>query len=163
MHVRDEGKILFDRHSWLSEQLNSLAGQKADPSLTYRWAGREVERYRDLARFNGIYHFAFARLYSISRAVAIGITVEKGDPQYGKDEPFSWIAAQFPALTDPAQRLSALRAFREIEGGYDQLSRPFDDRGADVEMRQAVADLEALLSSTDELETDSPRDLRLHR
>jgi predicted nucleotidyltransferase len=163
MHVRDEGKILFDRHRWLSEQLDSLVGQKADPTLTYRWASREVERYRDLARFNGIYHFAFARLYSISRAVAIGITVEKGDPQYGKDEPFSWIAAQFPALADPVQRLSALRAFREIEGGYDQLSPPFDDRGADLEMRQAVADLEALLSSTDELETDSAGDLRLHR
>lgn len=163
IHVRDEGKVLFDRHRWLTEQLESLAGQRADPSLTYRWASQEVARYRDLARFNGIYHFAFARLYSISRAVAIGITVEKGDPQYGKDEPFTWIAAQLPTLRDPVQRLSALRAFREIEGGYDQLSPPFDDRGADSEMRQAVADLEALLSVTDELKTDSAGDLQLHR
>ncbi|MBS0549185.1 MAG: nucleotidyltransferase domain-containing protein [Proteobacteria bacterium] len=163
MHIRDEGKVLFDRNDWLSQHLDSLAGQTADPSPTYRWASREVERYRDLARFNGIYHFAFARLYSVSRAVAIGITVEKGDPRYGKDEPFSWIATRYPALTDPAQRLSALRAFREIEGGYDQLSPPFDDRGADVEMRQAVADLEALLSSTDGFETDRAGGLQLRR
>lgn len=163
MHARDEGEVLFDRHGWLSKQLQSLTGQNADPSLTYRWASREVERYRDLARFNGIYHFAFARLYSISRAVAIGITVERGDPQYGKDEPFSWIATQLPSLTDSAQRLSALRAFREIEGGYDQLSPPFDDRDADQEMRQAVADLEALLSSTDELETNSAGDFQFRR
>jgi predicted nucleotidyltransferase len=163
IHVRDEGKVLFDRDRWLTEQLQSLAGQRADPSSTYRWANQEVARYRDLARFNGIYHFAFARLYSISRAVAIGITVDKGDPQYGKDEPFSWIATELPTLRDPVKRLSALRAFREIEGGYDQLARPFDDRGADSEMRQAVADLETLLSATDELKTDSTGDLRLHR
>lgn len=163
VHVRDEGKILFDRHEWLADQLGSLVGLDADTSLTYRWASKEVERYRDLAPFNGIYHFAFARLYSISRAVAIGITVEKGDPQYGKDEPFSWIATQFPTLTDSVLRLSALRAFREIEGGYDGVSPPFDDRGADTEMRQAVADLESLLSATDEFQTDSPGDLQPHR
>lgn len=151
IHVRDEGKVLFDRHGWLSGQLESLVGQKADPAPTYQWANREIERYRNLARFNGIYHFALARLYSIARAVAIGITVDKGEPQYGKDEPFSWIAIQYPALADPALRLSSLRAFREIEGGYDRVSPPFDDRGADSEMRQAVADLETLLDATNEL------------
>src|SRR5215203_6506078 len=36
IHVRDEGKILFDRHSWLTEQLESLDGQRANAALTYR-------------------------------------------------------------------------------------------------------------------------------
>jgi len=165
IHVRDEGKILFDRDGWLSDHLNSIAGLQADPSATYRWASREVNRYRDLARFNGIYHFAFARLYSISRAVAIGITVQNDDPQYGKDEPFSWVATNVPTLANSVLRLSSLRSFREMEGGYDQFVPPFDDRGAHSEMRQAVTDLDALLAAADEFETktSSAGDLRLHR
>lgn len=163
IHVRDEGKVLFDRRGWLGEQLAALAGAEADPSATYRWASREVDRYRDLARFNGIYHFAFSRLYSISRAVAIGMTVQGGEAKYGKDEPFAWVASHVPGVRDPAKRLSALRPFRELDGGYDGAEPPFEDRGADSKIRQAVQDLDALLAATDAPDPDSPEGLRLRR
>lgn len=163
IHVRDEGKILFDHHGWLTHRLAALVGVEADPEATYRWASREVERYRDLARFNGIYHFALARLYSISRAVAIGVTVQGGEAQYGKDEPFAWVASHHPDLEDSVSRLSALRPFREIEAGYDQFEPPFDDRGADSEIKQAVRDLDSLLAAASDPASDKPRDLRVHR
>jgi predicted nucleotidyltransferase len=145
LHVRAEGRVLFDRDGWLARQLAATRDVTPNPGWTLEWAEREVQRYKDVARFNGIFLHALARLYSIGRAVVIALTVEAGKPEFGKDRAFGAAAQRFPQLLPEISRVAALRPFHERADGGRAVLLPFDHHGADAAVQQAVVDIERLL------------------
>jgi predicted nucleotidyltransferase len=146
LHVRSEGKVVFDREGWLSGELKATESVEPDPLPTFAWAQRQLDRHRGLARFNGIYHFAFARVYSVGRATAIALTVKEGSPCFDKDGPFELVAESRPSLVDPAMRLAELRPFYERMAGKEDVVLPFQHRGAHERMELAINDARALVA-----------------
>jgi hypothetical protein len=142
LHVR---RVLFDRGQWLARQLAATSDVVPNPGWTLEWAEREIQRYKDLARFNGIFLHALARLYSIARAVVIALTVEAGKPEFGKDQAFQAVSKRFPQVRAEVERVAALRPFHERADGGRDVRLPFDHHGATGAVQQAVIDIERLL------------------
>jgi Polymerase beta, Nucleotidyltransferase len=150
LHVRTEGRTLFERDRWLLNQLTRTRDIQPNPELTFRWAEAELRHYEHLERFNGIFLFVLARMYSIGRAVAIGLTVTDGTPVFGKDRPFLTAARTRPPLRVELERVAALRPFHERVAGKPRSVLPFDHRGADHPVQQAHSDITHLLRAARE-------------
>lgn len=145
VHVHEEGRILVDKAGWLRRQLDATQSTAADPDWTFAWAAREVRRYERIERFNDLYLFALARLYSIGRAVAIALSVKGGTPAFGKDQPFDAARLAFPDFEPQLGRLAALRPFFERAAGGEDVELPFDHHGAGSVVQVAVDDIKRLV------------------
>jgi predicted nucleotidyltransferase len=139
LHTRLEGKILFDRARWLQECLATTADVPPNPGATIAWAEGELDRYRDLRRFNGIFLFALARIYSASRALAIALTVREGSPYFARNTAFDAVRDWYPQVSGEVDRLRALAPFHARADGK-QVRLPFDHHGATYATAQALAD-----------------------
>jgi predicted nucleotidyltransferase len=148
-HVRTEGRVLFDRDGWLEHQLHVCRDVGVNPGLTLDWARRELQLYGELARFNGVFLYPLARLYTIGRAIAIALTAQDGKPEFSKDGPFELAGRRRPTLHHELRRLSALRPFREFIDGKAGVELPFDHRHAEERVVETLDDLETLLQAAD--------------
>lgn len=146
LHVRSEGRILFDREHWLEEQLAATRNVEPDPGWTLDWASHELTRLTDLDRFNGVFLFALARLFTLARAVAIAMTVREGVPEFAKDRPFAVSASHHPDQSQELLRLSALRPFHERASGKE-VNLPFEHLGAVHEVQTGIDDLRRVIAA----------------
>ena len=147
LHVRLEGQTLFDRDRWLTDCLQATREVRPDPEATFSWAEGELGRYRDLRRFNGIFLFALARIYSVARALAIAESVRHGRPRFGRDGAFELVQTVHPAIRGEVERLRGLGPFHARAEGK-LVTLPFDYHGATSQVGQALRDADQLLNST---------------
>jgi predicted nucleotidyltransferase len=148
LHVRTEARLLLDRDGWLARQLDATRAVAANVVPTVDWAQQELRYVSQPDRFNGIYVFAFARIYSIARGLAIALTVLAGRPTFAKDEAFQVAIASYPHLTEALSELAELRGFHDRTSGRRSAAVPFNHRGATDRFRSAVRHADDVLQVT---------------
>lgn len=124
VHLKREGKILFDRHGLLKEVLDSESAVSTYEELRLQML--RLRSFDHLERFGGRFLFPLAHLYSIGRTVTFVLLAERDLFEFNQEHAFERLAGLTPERSTDIEEIARLRPFAELTTGQDAVALPFD-------------------------------------
>jgi predicted nucleotidyltransferase len=140
-HVRAEGVLLYDRDGTIRELLSrpyTAEGFEEGVASCLR----QLNLYRDPARYRSNYLFCLAHLYAIGRGVVSLALARHGSPEFNRERAFERLAKSNPSLRRELRSVATLQPFYALVHGRRPARLPFSYRKGAAAMRRAVSAIE---------------------
>lgn len=125
VHLRMEGKILFDRRRNLDKILSKRRSTAAVAEIEIADLQCSLGVFYDLGMFNGNFLICLGRLYSTGRSLAMAKLMRKGQAEFNTDRAFAAFSTRWPSLKPDVAVVARLRPFYLLVTGRPQVPLPF--------------------------------------
>jgi predicted nucleotidyltransferase len=125
VHLRMEGKILFDRRRNLDRILAKRRSTTAVAKIEIADLRRSLAVFYDLGMFNGNFLICLGRLYSTGRSLAMANLMRGGQAEFNTDRAFAAFSAKWPSLKPDVAVVEQLRPFYLLVTGRPRVPLPF--------------------------------------
>jgi predicted nucleotidyltransferase len=145
LHLRREGQILYDRHGILAALLSDAdSDTDVDTRKELEIRLSKLRVYGDLRIFRSNFLFPLSHLYSIGKSVVMLALAAEGTPEYNREAAFTTFASRHPERESDVNAIAALLPFYLLASRGIRKQLPFSYRGAEREVRTAVAAIERI-------------------
>ena len=131
VHLRKEGRVLFDRDAWLSDALAEPRSIQTIADIEISVQARRLAVMDDLSIFNDNFLICLSRLYGIGRSITLALLVRDGRPEFDTARAFATLQHSRPNLARDVANVLQLRSFHQLVSGKSARKLPFSYIGAE--------------------------------